>query len=161
MSHHHKSPPGGGTGEIHIGSFAATRPLQGISPKLCSFSANPAHSRRDAVWRRQMSLTMFRLPPSSFTKHDDAKIIGTSLDGSKARKQKPKRKVPRETEAALLRKDHIVLLAIDGLLVLQAAIKRYLMRRRAQRILATLDDRQLKDVGLTRDKASHQISHGR
>ncbi len=107
-----------------------------------------------------MSLTMFRLPPSSLVNHDDVKIIGTSLDSGKARKQKPKRKVPRETEAAVLREDHIVLLAIDGLLALHAALKRYLLCRRTRRILATLDDRQLKDVGLTRDETSHQNSHG-
>jgi hypothetical protein len=60
-----------------------------------------------------------------------------------------------ETEAALLREDHIVLLAIDGVLALHAALKRYLLRRRTRRILATLDDRQLKDIGLTRGNASH------
>jgi uncharacterized protein YjiS (DUF1127 family) len=108
-----------------------------------------------------MSSTMFRLPPTSFVNHDDVEINGTGLDASKAREQKPKRKVPRETEAALLREDHIVLLAIDGLLALHAALKRYLMRRRTRRILATLDDRQLKDIGLTRDRASHESSHGR
>ena len=100
-----------------------------------------------------MSFTMFRLPPSSFIKHDDVKIIGTGLDSRKTRK--PKRKVPRETEAALLREDHIVLLAVDGLLALHAALKRYLLRRRTRQILATLDDRQLKDIGLTRGNASH------
>lgn len=99
--------------------------------------------------------TMFRLPLSSFIKHDDIKIIGTGLDSRKARKQKPKRKVSRETEAALLREDHIVLLAIDGVLALHAALKRYLLRRRTRQILATLDDRQLKDIGLTRGNASH------
>ncbi len=103
-----------------------------------------------------MSFTMFRLPPSSFVKHDDVKIAGTTLDWRKARKQKANRKDFRDTEAALLREDHIVLLAIDGLLVMHAAIKRYLMRRRTWRILATLDDRQLKDIGLTRDDASKQ-----
>jgi hypothetical protein len=103
-----------------------------------------------------MSFTMFRLPPSSFVKHDDVKIAGTTLDCRKARKQKANRKDFRDTEAALLREDHIVLLAIDGLLVMHAAIKRYLMRRRTRRILATLDDRQLKDIGLTRDDASKQ-----
>jgi hypothetical protein len=101
---------------------------------------------------------MFRPPPSSFLKHDDVKIAGTSLDSRKGRKQNPNRKDFRETDAALLREDHIVLLTIDGLLVLHAAIKRYLMRRRTRRILAALDDRQLKDVGLTRDEASHQNS---
>jgi uncharacterized protein YjiS (DUF1127 family) len=103
-----------------------------------------------------MSLTMFRLPRSSFVKHDDVTITGTNLDSRKARKQKPNRKDTRETEVALLREDHIVLLAIDGLLALHAAIKRYLMRRRTRRILAALDDRQLKDAGLTRDDASNQ-----
>ncbi len=102
-----------------------------------------------------MSPAMLRLLPSSFVKHDNVKIIGTGLDSSKARKQKQKRKEPRKTEAVLLREDHIVLLAIDGLLALHAALKRYLLRRRTRQILATLDDRQLKDIGLTRDKASH------
>ena len=102
----------------------------------------------------QMSFTIFRLPPSSFVKHDDVRIAGTTLDSRKAHKQKPNRKDFRETETALLREDHIVLLAIDGLLALHAAIKRYLMRRNTRRILAALDDRQLKDVGLTRDQNS-------
>jgi hypothetical protein len=70
-----------------------------------------------------MSFTIFGLPPSSFVKHDDVRIAGTTLDSRKARKQKPNRKDFRETEAALLREDHIVLLAIDGLLALHAAIK--------------------------------------
>jgi uncharacterized protein YjiS (DUF1127 family) len=49
-----------------------------------------------------------------------------------------------------LRDDHIILLAIDAVLAAHAAIKRWLERRRTRRALAALDDRQLRDIGVTR-----------
>jgi uncharacterized protein YjiS (DUF1127 family) len=106
-----------------------------------------------------MSSTIFRLPPSSFVKHDDVRFASRP-DTRKAGRQEPKRKEYRATEAALLRDDHIVLLAIDGLLTLHAAVKGYLMRRRTRHILSALDDRQLRDIGLTRDEISCQNSRG-
>ena len=107
-----------------------------------------------------MSITMFRLPFSSFVRHDDVKLPGITPDIRKAGKQRPKRKDPRETKAALLRDDHIVLLAIDGLLALHAAMKRYFSQRRTRKILSALDDRQLRDIGLTRDEVLCQDSRG-
>jgi uncharacterized protein YjiS (DUF1127 family) len=92
-----------------------------------------------------MSTTLFHLPHITSGKGADAK---------EAKKQRPKLKVsaPGEIGPAVLRDDHIVLLAIDGVLTLHAAIKSYLMRRRTRKILAALDDRQLRDIGLTRDE---------
>jgi uncharacterized protein YjiS (DUF1127 family) len=53
--------------------------------------------------------------------------------------------------SVLLRDDHIVLAAIDALLALHASFKNWRNRRRTLRALADLDDRQLRDIGLTRD----------
>ena len=50
-----------------------------------------------------------------------------------------------------LRADHLVVVTIDCLLALQAAFKRWRKRRKTLRALADLDDRQLRDIGLTRD----------
>ena len=105
-----------------------------------------------------MSITMFRLPPSGFVKHDDVKLTGTSPDTRKPGKQRATGK--DHSEPTLLRDDHIVLLAIDGLLALHAAVKRYVMRRRTRKILLALDDRQLRDIGLTRDEVSCQQGRG-
>jgi uncharacterized protein YjiS (DUF1127 family) len=51
----------------------------------------------------------------------------------------------------VLREDHIALAAIDALLALQGSFKNWRNRRRTLRALADLDDRQLRDIGLTRD----------
>ena len=51
----------------------------------------------------------------------------------------------------ILRGDHLVVVTIDRLLALQAAFKRWRKRRKTLRALADLDDRQLRDIGLTRD----------
>lgn len=53
----------------------------------------------------------------------------------------------------LLRDDHVIILAIDALLAAHAAGKRWLQRRRTRRALAELDDRQLRDIGVTRTEA--------
>jgi uncharacterized protein YjiS (DUF1127 family) len=58
-----------------------------------------------------------------------------------------------------LRDDHIVLLAIDGLLALHTAFKKWRNRRRTLRALADLDERQLRDIGLTRDEALGETTH--
>jgi len=60
-----------------------------------------------------------------------------------------------ETLASLasntLRDDHLVVLTIDRLLALHAVLNRWRKRRKTLRALAELDDRQLRDIGLTRD----------
>lgn len=88
---------------------------------------------------------LFQHRTIAFLKHDDnekldVKNVNTAGGGS------------RLSEPAL-REDHIVLLAIDAVLALHAITKRYFERRRTRRILAELDDRQLRDVGLTRTEA--------
>jgi uncharacterized protein YjiS (DUF1127 family) len=57
-----------------------------------------------------------------------------------------------------LRDDHIVLLAIDALLALHASLKRWRKRRRTLRALADLDERQLRDIGVTRDDPFFEAS---
>ena len=51
----------------------------------------------------------------------------------------------------ILRDDHLVLLTINRLLALHAAFRRWRKRRKTLRALADLDERQLRDIGLTRD----------
>jgi hypothetical protein len=64
------------------------------------------------------------------------------------------RSCQQQTSSVLLRDDHIVLLAIDALLALHTSFKKWRSRRRTLRALADLDDRQLRDIGLSRDEAS-------
>jgi hypothetical protein len=58
-----------------------------------------------------------------------------------------------KTSSVLLRDDHIVLLAIGAFLALHASFKKWRTRRRTRRALADLDERQLRDIGLTHDEA--------
>lgn len=60
---------------------------------------------------------------------------------------------PLKASSVLLRDDHIVLLAIDAFLALHTSFKKWRTRRRTLRALADLDERQLRDIGLTRDEA--------
>ena len=55
-----------------------------------------------------------------------------------------------ENRPVLLRNDHVVLWAIDALLALHTALVRWRSRRRTFRALAGLDEKQRRDVGLTR-----------
>ena len=62
--------------------------------------------------------------------------------------------------ANILRDDHPVLLAINYLLTLHAAFKKWRRRRKTLRALADLDDRQLRDIGLTRDDTHYHALAG-
>ena len=86
--------------------------------------------------------TLFKCPPDVFVKHDD---FGQKLE--------QKFNSPASRDASLLRDDHIVLLSIDVLLALHASFKKWRRHRRALRALADLDERQLNDIGFTRDEA--------
>ena len=59
-----------------------------------------------------------------------------------------------KADPVFLRDDHIVLLAIDGLLAAHAAINRWFKRWRTRQLLAALDKHQLRDIGLTRADVS-------
>ena len=100
--------------------------------------------------------SLFRSPPSAFEKHDDFELFDVhktaSVDGLLAEPElRHKSSAARKTPPILLRDDHIVLLAIDAVLALHASFKKWRNHRRTLRALAELDERQLRDIGLTRD----------
>jgi uncharacterized protein YjiS (DUF1127 family) len=61
-----------------------------------------------------------------------------------------------QASSVLLRDDHLVLLTIDRLLALRTAFQKWRKRRKTLRALADLDERQLHDIGLTRDQAHYR-----
>ena len=77
---------------------------------------------------------LFKHPPGTFTEYEN----------------------PKSPAANPLRDDHLVLLTIDRLLTLHAAFKRWRKRRKTLRALADLDERQLRDIGLTRDDVHYE-----
>ena len=101
--------------------------------------------------------TLFRCPPNTSVKHEHVKLpegstIATCIDGAGQRLgRKRSGTAAHDASPVLLRDDHIVLLAIDGLLALHAAFKKWRQRRTTLRAIADLDERQLRDIGLTRD----------
>jgi uncharacterized protein YjiS (DUF1127 family) len=96
---------------------------------------------------------MLRFSPGDFVKHGSLELYGAKPDADKANSRTPKYKTSgaRDAQSSPLRSDHIVLVAIDGLLALYATVKRYRARRRTRQILLALNDRQLQDIGLTRE----------
>jgi uncharacterized protein YjiS (DUF1127 family) len=54
----------------------------------------------------------------------------------------------RKADSVLLRDDHLILLLVDGILAVYAAVRRWLERRRTRRALAALDPHQLRDIGV-------------
>jgi uncharacterized protein YjiS (DUF1127 family) len=75
----------------------------------------------------------------------------SQLEGRRKRLQQRPDGSCQHQASFVLRDDHVVLLAIDALLALYASFKKWRNRRRTLRALADLDDRQLRDIGLTRD----------
>ena len=59
-------------------------------------------------------------------------------------------KYPRQADPFMLRDDHLILLLIDGLLAVHAAVRRWFERRRTRQTLAALDAHQLRDIGINR-----------
>lgn len=101
--------------------------------------------------------TLFRCPPVTFVKHNDPTLLETSIIGKEVGKNYNS-SATRDASSALLRDDHIVLLAIDALLALHASFKKWRKRRRTLQALADLDERQLRDIGLTRDEVLLETS---
>jgi len=95
---------------------------------------------------------LFRFP-EIFVKHDGFKVNSINAVETPAPKKDFKSSAAGNNQAVMLRDDHIILLAINGLLALHASFKRWRNRRKTLRALADLDERQLRDIGLTRIKA--------
>jgi uncharacterized protein YjiS (DUF1127 family) len=98
----------------------------------------------------------FRDAPRVFVRYHDFKFphpTDRTRLKCEAQKHAQNREGPfgHRAPSVLLRDDHIVLAAIDALLALHASFKNWRNSRRTLRALADLDDRQLRDIGLTRD----------
>lgn len=99
----------------------------------------------------------FKIPPRFFVKHEGFKFAGTRNcvraggNNPQPTKQNDASTVDPRISAYLLKDDHLVLLAIDGLLALHARFKAWRARRRTLKALADLDERQLRDIGLSRE----------
>ena len=107
--------------------------------------------------------TLFKTAPSTFAKYKDLTLPEAGTFRARAevgpkKLRNCKASTGREAWSKLLRDDHIILLAIDGLLALHAAFKKWRLHRKTLRALADLDDRQLRDIGLMRD---HKHYHAR
>ena len=107
-----------------VGSIAGTRPPQGISPKLCSrFVTRPVVHRQNvwpAIGRKQMS-ELFKFPDvfvrqGNFNANSCGNINAAGTPNSEYCKS-----AGNETRSVLLRDDHVVLWAIDGLVALHVA----------------------------------------
>jgi uncharacterized protein YjiS (DUF1127 family) len=68
---------------------------------------------------------------------------------------------PNQADPRLLREDHFLCVIMDTVLAAQAAVKRWLDRRRTRQALATLDEHLLRDIGLIReaDRAKRLAHH--
>jgi len=99
--------------------------------------------------------------PSSYVSHDDFEVnksLGVSgllrdAEHGQNCKSSPANKTP-----AILRDDHIVLLAIDALLALRASFQKWRSHRQALRALADFDEQPLRDIGFTRGEALSETS---
>ena len=98
----------------------------------------------------------FRDAPRVFVRHHGFKFphpTGRTRVECEGQKPEQNRGGPfgHRAPSVSLRDDHIILAAIDALLALHASFKKWRNRRETLRVLADLDDRQLRDIGLTRD----------
>ena len=105
------------------------------------YAPSSIDTRSGGVRRKQMSI-QFRFPPGAFVKHDGIKLFDAQAAGHVERKLKEKRDKPFacKSPSAPLRDDHIVLLAVDVLVALYAAFRKWRNHRRTLRALDELDD---------------------
>jgi uncharacterized protein YjiS (DUF1127 family) len=104
--------------------------------------------------------TQFRFP-RNFVRHDDLRL--SSGGAIEHVEPKPKRKCGRpvfDEPPAPLRDSHIVLSAIDVLVTLHASFKKWRNHRLTLRALDDLDERQLHDIGVTRDGGEYRTLDG-
>ena len=96
----------------------------------------------------------FGFPHSAFVKHNDIKLFDAQAAEHVERKEKSDKPVARKSPSAPLRNGHIVLLAIDALVAMHAAFRKWRNHRRTLRALEELDEHQLRDIGLRREQGS-------
>ena len=97
-----------------------------------------------------------RFAPGIFVKRDDIKLFGAQATEHVERKLKRKTDQPvgRKNPPVPLRDGHIVLLAIDVLVALHTAFRKWRNHRRTLKALDELDEHQLRDIGLRREQGS-------
>jgi uncharacterized protein YjiS (DUF1127 family) len=110
-------------------------------------------TRSGGVRRKQMSM-QFRFSTGTFVNHDDIRLFGARATEHFERKLKEKCNKPLVVKSPPLRDGHIVLLAIDVLVALHAAYRKWRNQRRTLKALEELDEHQLRDIGLTREQVS-------
>ena len=96
--------------------------------------------------------TLFRSPPAIFVKHENLPLPGATTFTTPTERPRP-RPEPGCKSAPVLRDDHIVSLLIDALVTLHLSFKKWRTHRRTLKALAGLDERQLHDIGITREEA--------
>jgi uncharacterized protein YjiS (DUF1127 family) len=100
--------------------------------------------------------TLFKSPPSTFTQHEDLRDLRlTEGSAFPLPANASRQKLPQNCRANVLRDDHIVLVAIDRLLALYEGLQKWKQHKKTLRALAELDERQLRDIGLTRDQTHY------
>jgi uncharacterized protein YjiS (DUF1127 family) len=128
----------------------------GYYKAYCPSSAHDLamRSRRTHVSSEKTMSKQFRDAPRVFVRHHGFKFphhtgrTPAECEGSEQNRGGP---FGHRAASVLLRDDHIIVAAIDALLALHASFKKWRNRRKTLRVLADLDDRQLRDIGLTRD----------
>jgi uncharacterized protein YjeT (DUF2065 family) len=106
-----------------------------------------------AAGRTQMS-GLFKFP-HNFVRHDRSEVDNRTVTINALYELESV--AGSNNRSAALRDDHIILAVIDGLFYLRASFKRWRNRRRTLRALADLDERQLRDIGLTRNDALFDV----
>ncbi|HXZ47290.1 MAG TPA: DUF1127 domain-containing protein [Pseudolabrys sp.] len=107
--------------------------------------------------------TLFKSAPGIFTKYENPTLPEAGSFRVRAEacpKKLQNRNASTGREASPLRNDHIVLWAIDGLLALHVAVRKWRERKTTLRALADLDEHQLRDIGLTRDQTHYHALAG-